>query len=280
MADTRPLTTSAFLHELGVPDLAAATCPFDPGYDLTTVVGHLAQSARLMSRLKVSMACWLVADEAVTRAKVRAAREHRVPTVSGGGPFEIAAAQGKLPQFLDLCADIGFTRIEAGQGFTDTHLDPGDVVRLARVRGLQVQYELGGKHDGAFTPAVVDRLVALGDTWLAAGAEELVIEARESAQNVGLFAADGTYNAALAERLADAFGLERVVFEAPDKRSQFALLDHLGPRVQLSNVRLEELLRVEIYRRGLHSDAFAKPLLRPGPAVVDLDAAALLAGAS
>jgi hypothetical protein len=28
-------------------------------------------------------------------------------------------------------------------------------------------------------------------------------------------------------------------------------------------VRLEELLRVEIYRRGLHSDAFNQPKLRP-----------------
>jgi phosphosulfolactate synthase len=33
--------------------------------------------------------------------------------------------------------------------------------------------------------------------------------------------------------------------------------------VGLCNVRLEELLRVEIYRRGLHSDAFDKPNLRP-----------------
>jgi phosphosulfolactate synthase len=33
--------------------------------------------------------------------------------------------------------------------------------------------------------------------------------------------------------------------------------------VHLCNVRLEELLRVEIYRRGLHSDAFARANLRP-----------------
>jgi phosphosulfolactate synthase len=33
--------------------------------------------------------------------------------------------------------------------------------------------------------------------------------------------------------------------------------------VGLCNVRLEELLRVEIYRRGLHSDAFDKSNLRP-----------------
>jgi phosphosulfolactate synthase len=33
--------------------------------------------------------------------------------------------------------------------------------------------------------------------------------------------------------------------------------------VHLCNVRIEELLRVEIYRRGLHSDAFQKENLRP-----------------
>ena len=54
-----------------------------------------------------------------------------------------------------------------------------------------------------------------------------------------------------------------ITFEAPNKPSQFALLDHFGPRVRLCNVRLEELLRVEIYRRGLHSDAFGKENLRP-----------------
>ncbi len=53
------------------------------------------------------------------------------------------------------------------------------------------------------------------------------------------------------------------MFEAPIKSSQFAFLDHFGPRVKLCNVRLEEVLRVEIYRRGLHSDAFAKENLRP-----------------
>jgi phosphosulfolactate synthase len=30
-------------------------------------------------------------------------------------------------------------------------------------------------------------------------------------------------------------------------------------------VRIEELLRVEIYRRGLHSDAFGRDNLRPRP---------------
>ena len=93
------------------------------------------------------------------------------------------------------------------------------------------------------------------------------MEARESAEDVGLFSKPGEFDSRQADRLVDAFGLQRLLFEAPNKASQFALIDHFGPEVQLGNVRLEEVLRVEIYRRGLHSDAFRRPNLRPRPPV-------------
>jgi len=73
----------------------------------------------------------------------------------------------------------------------------------------------------------------------------------------------GKLNKVQADRFAEAFGFQTVCFEAPTKPSQFALLNHFGPEVHLCNVRLEELLRVEIYRAGLHSDAFGKENLRP-----------------
>ncbi|HEV7886419.1 MAG TPA: phosphosulfolactate synthase [Acidimicrobiales bacterium] len=259
-------TTAAFLDLLGVPHLAPATTPFDPGYDPATLTSHLAQSSHLMNGLKISMACWLVADESVTRAKVAAARRYGVAPLSGGGPFEIANSLGCLPQYLDLCADIGFSRIEAGEGFTRLNHTPAEVVRLAQDRGLGVQCELGSKLSGSFDDAEVAALLDQGRAWLDAGADELVVEARESAAGVGLFGESGALDTRLADRFAEAFGLSKVVYEAPTKPSQFALLDHLGAEVRLANVRLEELLRVEIYRRGLHADAFAKGRLAPpGP---------------
>lgn len=252
-----------YLALIGVTELPPSTSAFDPGYDPVTLEAHLSQSARLISILKISMACWLVADECATRRKVGAAKAYGVPTVTGGGPFEIAVAQGALEPYLDLCADIGVTRVECGEGFTEMPLSPESVIRMTSERGLEVQFELGKKHGGSFRAEVIDELIAQGHRWLDAGASELVIEARESAASVGLFGADGALDASLADRFAEAFGLARVTFEAPTKASQFALLDHFGPEVRLSNVRLEELLRVEIYRRGLHSDAFARPNLRP-----------------
>ncbi|MDQ3812298.1 MAG: phosphosulfolactate synthase, partial [Chloroflexota bacterium] len=126
-----------------------------------------------------------------------------------------------------------------------------------------VQFELGKKHGGPFSNQVLEQLIVHGRSWLDAGAAQLVIEARESAMGVGLFDAQGALQCAFADRLVEAFGHRALMFEAPDKRSQFMLLNHFGREVHLCNVRLEELLRVEIYRRGLHSDSFGIGHLRP-----------------
>jgi len=248
--------TARFLRELGVPELSARTHPFDPGYDPHTVISHLEQSAHLMASLKISMACWLVGDEESYRSKIAFARRQGVITVTGGGPFEIAVALGKLDAYLSLCADMGIERIEAGQGFTDMPLAPREVARRAASFGLGVQFELGKKHGGTFQHDAIGALIDQGKAWLDAGAVHLVIEARESGAGVGVFDGNGELDRAAADRFAASFGFDRVVFEAPTKPSQFALLRHFGDQVALSNVRLEELLRVEIFRRGLHSDAF------------------------
>ena len=257
------LSLQEYLRLIGVPEFPPAISPFDPGYDPVTLESHLDQSAHLMANLKISMACWQIANEEATRRKIAAARAHHVPTVTGGGPFEVAVAQGQLNAYLDLCADLGITRIECGEGFTELSQAPAMIVRMAQARGLEVQYEMGKKHEGPFTETSLSEAIARGQRWLDAGAVQLVVEARESAAGVGAFADDGSLNTAVADRFAEAFGLEVAIFEAPNKPSQFAFLRHFGPRVHLCNVRLEEVLRVEIFRRGLHSDAFEIPNLRP-----------------
>lgn len=178
----------------------------------------------------------------------------------------MAGSFGTLPEYLDLCADIGMTRVEEGDGFTDLKIHPSEVVTMAEERGLEVQFEVGKKHSGSFTSDAIGDLIEQGQRWLDAGAKNIVIEARENAQNIGVFGSHGEFDSQAAGRFARALGLETAIFEAPNKPSQFALLNYFGPDVHLSNIRLEELLRVEIYRRGLHSDAFQRDNLRPkGP---------------
>jgi phosphosulfolactate synthase len=269
--------TARYLERIGVRETPRATCPFDPGYDPATLEGHIQQSGHLIGTVKISMACWMVADEAASRRKIEAVTKRGIPAVAGGGPFEVAVAQGALPEYLDLCADMGITRIECGEGFTELDLKPEVIAEQAGQRDLEVEFELGEKHGGSFTDEATQELIEDGKRWLQAGAVRLVVEARESAEDVGLFSSGGEFDGRQADRLAEAFGLEQLLFEAPNKASQFALIDHFGPTVQLGNVRLEEVLRVEIYRRGLHSDAFRRANLRPrkpAAAAAEADAAA------
>src|SRR5215472_12225982 len=96
--------TADYLNAIGVADLPARTNPFDPGYDPLTLEGHVAQSAHLMAGIKISMACWMIADESATRRKIAAVRGAGVDPHAGGGPFEVAFVQGRLNEYLDLCA--------------------------------------------------------------------------------------------------------------------------------------------------------------------------------
>lgn len=246
-----------------MPALLPATCPFDPGVAPAVLESHLQQGSHLMLSLKISMCCWMVADQAATRRKLDAARRFGISSVSGGGPYEIAVAQRQLRAYLELCAEVGFGAIECGDGFTDPGVSAHDVVALAAAHGLQVEFELGKKHSGAFDAQVVGELIEQGREWLDAGARRLTVEARESAVGIGVFDRRGRLRSRLADQLAEGLGLSNLVFEAPDKPSQLALVDHFGPGVQLGNVPLDQLLRVEIYRRGLHPDAFANDRLRP-----------------
>src|SRR5947199_10012657 len=93
----RHLHTSDYLSMIGVPQIAPHTSPFDPGYDPAPLESHLEQSAHLMSILKISMACWMIAAESATRRKIAAAKRHGVPTITGGGPFEIAVPKRDVP---------------------------------------------------------------------------------------------------------------------------------------------------------------------------------------
>ena len=203
----------------------------------------------------------MIADPDATRRKVRAAHAAGVPANTGGGPYEVAVAQGQFGAYLDLCADVGFDGIECGAGFTDPGISPAEVVRLASEstgwawNTSSVRSTTGSSRRTRFDAA------HRGGSLMAGGGRPHAdhrgagkCRGRRAVRSVG--ESERRAGGAIRRRL---FGLSRLIFEAPTKSSQFALLDHFGPQVQLSNVPLGELLRVEIYRRGLHSDAFANP---------------------
>jgi phosphosulfolactate synthase len=251
--------TTDYLRLIGVREMPPLTSPLDDGYDATTLESHLDQSSHLMAALKISMACLMLANETATRRKIAAAKSYNVPTIIGSGPFGIAVAQNRLPVYLDLCADMCFTRIECASVFTGRPLNASEVVKMADARGLEVEFEIEKKEPAVLTPDALEQLIAEGKQWLDAGALELAVKAsdRGKGNNLFDFADKARFHHAIADRLVKEFGLTVVMFKTATNASQCGLLDHFGPQVRLSDVRLEDLLSVEIYRRGLRCEALA-----------------------
>ena len=131
---------------------------------------------------------------------------------------------------------------------------------MAHARGLG-GYGLDGHFGGQET---LERLIDQGNRWLNAGAVQIAAPAGDFERGTGFFDALGHFKPAWADRLVRAFGLEMMTFAAPDPCTQFALLQHFGRDVHLCDVRLEDLLNVESFRRGLHSASFANEQLHPG----------------
>lgn len=191
----------------------------------------LGQSGHLTLGLKVSMACWLIADQAATRDKVQAAHAAGVAATTGGGPYEVALAQGQLRADLDLCAEIGFDGIECGAGFIDSGIPPTDVLRMASEHGLGVDSSSASSTAASSSPM---RWLSWW-TRLADGSPRRALADRRGARERRRCRAVrrlGHLGHGRGERITNAFGLELLIFEAPTTG-------------------------------GLHSDAFGNPKLPP-----------------
>ena len=88
------------------------------------------------------------------------------PTVTGGGPFEIAVTQGELPGTWISARTSASTASSAARASPTSRSRPRRSRGMVAERGLGLEYELGKKHDGAFDDAWVDELIELGRRWL------------------------------------------------------------------------------------------------------------------
>ena len=109
---------------------------------------------------------------------------------------------------------------------------------------------------------------------LAAGAAWVIAEGRESG-TVGLFDASGAVHGELVDAILHAVGTETVIFEAPQRAQQAWLLRHVGPNVNLGNIRADDVIALETLRRGLRYDTLdlLPPLARPSATPASLSRA-------
>jgi phosphosulfolactate synthase len=232
------------------PRLSGVTHVLDKGSPLQHLQATLAASDAFVDVWKFGWGTAYLDIELTD--KLAELDRHRVRACTGGTLLEIAWLQGRTSDFFDWVAEVGFPCVEVSNGATDLPLvEKRQLIATARARGLDVLSEVGSKNplDHATPAQWADEIE--GD--LDAGALWVVAEGRESG-TVGIYDAHGEVRRDVVEAIERHVDGTRVIYEAPRRNQQAWLICHLGPHVNLGNVRMDEIMGVESLRLGLRAD--------------------------
>jgi phosphosulfolactate synthase len=181
------------------------------------------------------------------------------PVVLGGTFFEVVYAKGRLDEYKRWLSDLGLTHVEISDGTIEIPRDRKLGLIAEFSREFTVLSEVGSKDSSVEYTA---------DEWaqwlreeLEAGAWKVITEAREGG-TAGIFDAGGGMRTELIGEIADAVGIDDIVFEAPTKAAQAWFVKQFGPEVNLGNIPPDEVIPLETLRLGLRGDTLKEVLLR------------------
>jgi len=264
-ADPLRLLTSATGHpfaEIDYPGIpakprkTALTSVLDGGLGPAEVRDRVAIAAEWIDVVKLGWATARLTPASTLRDKVQIYRAAGIRTCSGGTFLEIAFAQNRVREFLAGARELGLAMVEVSNGVHPmSDEEKLGLIAQARSAGFAVWSEVGKKDpDEDARIAIDDRCAAIARE-LEAGADKVILEARESG-TVGIYDRSGSPAVELIQRIVERVGAERLVFEAPRKEQQLWMIRTLGPQVNLGNVAPEEALALATLRTGLRGDTF------------------------
>lgn len=230
------------------------TMVLDKGLGLGELDDLLTVAGEYLDFLKLGFGTSLLYKQELLKAKIKLCHQYRVEIYPGGTLTEIAIWQGKYDLFLEQIQKIGFTTIEISDGIIS--LSPANrktCLQKAKRMGFRVLTELGKKI--APFPFSASQLGEQGQQDLAHGAWKIIMEARESGKNIGIYNEQGIPTAQKIDDLLKHFPTTtQIIWEAPLKNQQIALIQQLGPNVNLGNIQAMDLLALEALRTGLRAD--------------------------
>jgi phosphosulfolactate synthase len=180
------------------------------------------------------------------------------PVVIGGTFFEVVYVKGKLDEYRRWLSELGLTHVEISDGTVEIPRERKLELIADFARDFTVLSEVGSK-DSSVEPDA-DEWVGWIREELNAGAWKVITEAREGG-TAGIFTSDGAMRTEVVSHVAEAVGLDELVFEAPTKAAQAWFVKQFGPTVNLGNIPPDEVIPLETLRLGLRGDTLKEVLL-------------------
>lgn len=234
------------------PRTNGVTMVIDTGLGLAATGDVVAMSGEWIDHWKLSFGTSVFVPEPLLTRKLEMIEAAGILTFPGGTLFEAAIVHHHCRVFMRRVRSLGFTAVEISDGTIDLPADRRErVIDCALDAGLMAITEVG-KKDPKRQPSP-EQLAEQALADLDRGASWVVVEARESGMGVGVFDAGGNIELGSVEKIVGAVGTlaDRLVWEAPLKDQQTALITRFGVNVNLGNIDPTRILALEALRSGL-----------------------------
>lgn len=247
----------------GQPRRRGVTMVMDTGLGMTALQDMLDLAGCHVDHWKLAFGTSALMARAVLERKLEALAARRILAFPGGTLLEAAIVQQHCRDYMRRARELGFTAVEISEGSIDL---PGDrrrrIVDCARNAGLVPITEVGRK-DPQRQPSAAE-LVEQAHRDLDWGAAWVIVEARESGQGIGIYDRGGHVCEIFLETIVQGMGerLDRLIWEAPLKAQQAALVRRFGPNVSLGNIAPQDALALGALRMGLRFETLNPLALR------------------
>ncbi|MGB9837838.1 phosphosulfolactate synthase [Methanothermobacter sp.] len=243
----------------GKPRKNGITMVLDKGMGIKTARDLMEISSDYVDFIKFGWGTLPLHRRDAVIEKIEMYRSFDVEAYPGGTLFEIAYLNDKIQEYLDEARSLGFETLEISNGTVEIETDEKcELIEKAIDDGFQIISEVGKKdpvRDRLLSPE--DR-VELVRADLKAGASMVLMEARESGHNIGIYDENGNIKVEEFNQLLNELPQDRIIWEAPQKNQQVYFILKIGPDVNLGNIPPEEITALETIRRGLRGDTLGK----------------------
>lgn len=184
-----------------------------------------------------------------------------IDVMPGGTFLEVATWQQKLDDYLERANHLQFSAIEISDGTIEMDLSTRKkAINKALDKGFKVITEVGKKDPKEILPISDTHRFIKED--IANGAFKVIIEAREAGKGVGIFDETGKIKEDEVDNItAGVDDVNDLIWEAPIKNQQQALIIRYGTNVNLGNIPPDEILALEALRQGVRGDTLKRAYL-------------------
>ena len=227
------------------------TMVMDKGLSLNEAENMVALKSELTDIVKLGFGTSLLTR--FIDKKINLYQKSGMMVYTGGTLFEAFVIRNQFDDFCKLMDKLKLEMVEVSDGSISINHDVKCEYIQKLSKNFKVISEIGSKDESIILDD--SQWISFMKKELDAGSWKVIAEAREGG-NVGMFDPNGNIKKDLIDKITSDIQVDKILWEAPQKKQQVWFINSFGANVNLGNISPNDIISLECLRLGLRGDTF------------------------